>query len=109
MQTVSETPPAADAECSAAAAQLHPPAAAAAADAVTRAGKFLCLYKHVGNRVLVNVRGDLIVRPSYVEYALRRTPGGSVTEHYLTMYQRAMAAVVRRSVWRMRSIAHRYT
>lgn len=54
----------------------------------------MILYKHVGKRVLINARGDLIVRPSYVEYALRRTPGGSVKEHYLTSYQRAMVAVV---------------
>ena len=48
----------------------------------------------MGHRVLINRRGDLVVRPSFVEYSLRRSPGGSVRDHYLTSYQRAMAAVV---------------
>lgn len=63
-------------------------------DAITRAGKFWVLYKHVGHRVLINRRGDLLVRPSFVEYSIRRSPGGSVRDHYLTAYQQAMVAVV---------------
>ena len=63
-------------------------------DVVTRAGKFLIFFKHVGHRVLLNRRGDLVVRPSFVEYSLRRSPGGSIRDHYLTSYQRAVVAVV---------------
>ena len=63
-------------------------------DVVTRAGKFWFLFKHVGHRVLLNRRGDLLVRPSFVEYSIRRSPGGSVKDHLLTSYQRAMVAVL---------------
>jgi hypothetical protein len=63
-------------------------------DVVTRAGKFFFLFKHVGNRVLLNRRGDLVVRPSFVEYSIRRSPGGSVKDHYLTSYERAVVAVL---------------
>jgi Lipase (class 3) len=63
-------------------------------DVVTRAGKFFILFKHVGHRVLLNRRGDLVVRPSFVEYSLRRSPGGSVKDHYLSSYERAVVAVL---------------
>ena len=63
-------------------------------DVVTRAGKFWFLFKHVGHRVLLNRRGDLLVRPSFVEYSIRRSPGGSVKDHLLTSYQRAVVAVL---------------
>lgn len=63
-------------------------------DAFTRAGKFWFLYKHVGHRVLLNKFGDLVVRPSFVEYSIRRSPGGSVGDHYLTAYQQAVIAVI---------------
>ena len=63
-------------------------------DVITRAGKFLFLFKHVGHRVLLNRRGDLVVRPSFVEYSIRRSPGGSLKDHYLTSYERAVVAVV---------------
>lgn len=45
-------------------------------DVVTQAGKFINLYKRAGQRVLVNRLGDLVVRPSYAETAIRRVPGG---------------------------------
>ena len=45
-------------------------------DLVTQAGKFINLYKRAGLRVLVNRLGDLVVRPSYAETAIRRVPGG---------------------------------
>jgi len=63
-------------------------------DVITRAGKFFFLFKHVGHRVLLNRRGDLVVRPSFVEYSIRRTPGGSLKDHYLTSYERAVVAVL---------------
>lgn len=34
------------------------------------------------------------MRPSFVEYSVRRTPGGSVRDHYLTRYQKAFGAVM---------------
>jgi hypothetical protein len=54
-------------------------------DVITKAGKFWSLYKRAGHRVLVNKLGDLVVRPSYVETAIRGVPGGaSVRDHLLT-------------------------
>jgi hypothetical protein len=63
-------------------------------DVFTRAGKFFFLFKHVGHRVLLNRRGDLVVRPSFVEYSIRRSPGGSLKDHHLTNYERAVVAVL---------------
>ena len=63
-------------------------------DTITRAGKFFFLYKHVGHRVLINKRGDMLVRPSFSEYSMRRAPGGSIRDHYLARYRRAMEAIV---------------
>ena len=45
-------------------------------DVVTRGGKMVFLYSRPGQRVLVNSRGDMIVRPSWVEASLQRLPGG---------------------------------
>lgn len=45
-------------------------------DAVTRNGKFLTLYKRAGHRVLINPRGDCVVRPNFVEQFVHRAPGG---------------------------------
>jgi hypothetical protein len=36
------------------------------------------LYKRTGHRVLLNKMGDLVVRPSYVETAIRGVPGGEL-------------------------------
>ena len=47
-------------------------------DVVTRAGKFLVLYKRPGLRVLINQLGDMVVRPNYVESVIRRVPGGAL-------------------------------
>ncbi len=38
--------------------------------------QFFALYKRDGHRVLINKLGDLVVRPSYVETAIRKVPGG---------------------------------
>lgn len=46
-------------------------------DAVTRNGKFFMLYKRAGLRVLINGRGDCIVRPNFVEQFVHRAPGGT--------------------------------
>lgn len=37
------------------------------------------MYKRPGHRVIINSRGDLIVRPSYAEASVQRTPGGEIT------------------------------
>lgn len=37
----------------------------------------IMLYSRPGQRVLVNSRGDMIVRPSWVEASLQRLPGGT--------------------------------
>jgi hypothetical protein len=39
--------------------------------------QFWVLYKRTGHRVLLNKMGDLVVRPSYVETAIRGVPGGA--------------------------------
>ncbi len=48
-------------------------------DVVTRGGKMVFLYSRPGQRVLVNSRGDMIVRPSWVEASLQRLPGGTAS------------------------------
>lgn len=64
-------------------------------DAVVQSGKFYGLYKRGGHRVLINVKGDLIVRPSYLEHFALRSPGlGSVPDHFLTAYWRSTMAVI---------------
>ncbi|GAB4817731.1 hypothetical protein N2152v2_004777 [Parachlorella kessleri] len=70
-------------------------------DMITRGGKFFVLYKRAGHRVLINRRGDMLVRPSFVESSIRNVPGvglyrgwGTIRDHLLTSYQKAMVAVV---------------
>lgn len=64
-------------------------------DAVVQSGKFYGMYKRGGHRVLINVKGDLIVRPSYLEHFALRSPGpGSVPDHFLTAYWRSTMAVI---------------
>ncbi|KAK9821824.1 hypothetical protein WJX74_001662 [Apatococcus lobatus] len=63
-------------------------------DVVARRGKLWVLYKRSGHRVIINTRGDLIVRPTYAEANVQRVPGGgSISQHYLGGYQRALLAV----------------
>ncbi|KAK9867024.1 hypothetical protein WJX84_001923 [Apatococcus fuscideae] len=63
-------------------------------DIVARRGKLWILYKRSGHRVIVNTRGDLIVRPSFAEANVQRIPGGgSIQQHYLASYQQALLAV----------------
>lgn len=45
-------------------------------DVVVRRGKLWVLYKRSGHRVIINTRGDLIVRPTYAEANVQRVPGG---------------------------------
>ncbi|KAK9824760.1 hypothetical protein WJX74_005593 [Apatococcus lobatus] len=63
-------------------------------DVIARRGKLWFLYKRAGHRVIINARGDLIVRPSFAEANVQRVPGGgSINQHYLGSYQQAMLAV----------------
>ncbi|KAI7844547.1 hypothetical protein COHA_001905 [Chlorella ohadii] len=64
-------------------------------DVVTSAGKFFFLYTRTGHRVLINKLGDIIVRPTYLESQIRQmVGGGSVKDHLLTQYQKAISSVV---------------
>lgn len=36
----------------------------------------------------------MLVRPSFVEYSVRRSPGGSVKDHFLTSYQKAFYSIL---------------
>lgn len=47
-------------------------------DVVARRGKLWILYKRAGHRVIINARGDLIVRPSFAEANVQRVPGGGI-------------------------------
>lgn len=39
-------------------------------DVVTRKMKLFRYYKRHGNRAIINARGDLVVRPSFLEFSL---------------------------------------
>lgn len=54
-------------------------------DAVARNAKFWVLYKRPGQRVLINVRGDMLVRPSFAELSIQQTPVGSSVYHVRTL------------------------
>lgn len=46
-------------------------------DVVTREGKLLYLYKRPGQRVIVDAKGRLIVRPTHIEASVQRDTAGS--------------------------------
>ena len=53
------------------------------------------LYKRAGQRVIVNRRGDLIVRPNHFELSmLQNVRGGSTAHHMTVAYQNALVAIV---------------
>ena len=54
-------------------------------DVVTTVPKFCCLYKHVGQEVLVDDRGNYIINPTFVEKVFRgrRT---KVSDHFMKTY-----------------------
>ena len=43
-------------------------------DAVARRFKLCFLYKRPGQRVLINRKGDMLVRPTFIELTLNQTP-----------------------------------
>jgi hypothetical protein len=56
-----------------------------------------------GQRVIINPRGDLIVRPSFLEASIQRaTSTSSVVRHLLTDYQKSMVAVIHAQFGRKR-------
>ena len=53
------------------------------------------LYKRAGQRVIVNRRGDLIVRPNLFELSmLQNIRGGSAAHHMTVAYQNALVAII---------------
>ena len=45
-------------------------------DVVTREGKLLFLYKRPGQRVIIDAKGRLIVRPTHLEASVQRDTAG---------------------------------
>lgn len=64
-------------------------------DIIARSGKFLFLYKHAANMVIVSTKGDLIVRPSYIEGFVQRGAKRSIKDHLLTSYNKALVAIMK--------------
>ncbi len=52
-----------------------------AQDAVARSAKRWMLYKRPGQRVLINERGDMLVRPSFAELSIQQSPKGPSVYH----------------------------
>ena len=50
-------------------------------DAVARSAKFWVFYKRAGQRVLINDRGDMLVRPTFTELSIQQSPMGSSVFH----------------------------
>lgn len=66
-------------------------------DIFGRGFKFLWFYKRGGHRVILNKKGDLIVRPSPLEASLRLQPFSQFLKaHLLSSYLRSIAAAVMR-------------
>eukprot|EP00892_Ulva_mutabilis_P005823 jgi/Ulvmu1/3612/UM017_0024.1 len=64
-------------------------------DLVTRILKLFGLYKRAGQRVIVNRRGDLIVRPNLFELSMMQNMRGGTASHHLTVeYQNALVAII---------------
>ena len=49
-------------------------------DMVARACKFVVLFKRPGHRVIINARGDMLVRPSFMEISTQRAGIGAALE-----------------------------
>ena len=64
-------------------------------DLVTRILKFFGMYKRHGHRVIVNSRGDMVVRPSMFELSMQQAMrGGAVAHHSTVAYQEALVSIV---------------
>ncbi|KAK9809004.1 hypothetical protein WJX72_007782 [[Myrmecia] bisecta] len=65
-------------------------------DPVTSMGKFACLYKRPGLRVMISPRGDMLVRPSIIEQRIELMHGRlRLKDHYLESYRAALAKVIK--------------
>jgi hypothetical protein len=63
-------------------------------DIIPRTGKMGCIFKHVGHFAYLNERGDLRVRPSYVDVRLDvRRRSRKVKDHLCEAYRQAFVAV----------------
>lgn len=61
-------------------------------DAVARRFKLCFLYKRPGQRVLINRRGDMLVRPTFIELTLNQTPfNASVHDVRASPFLRSLA------------------
>ncbi|KAK9808474.1 hypothetical protein WJX73_010216 [Symbiochloris irregularis] len=60
-------------------------------DPIPKAGKFLILSKRPGHRVLINRRGEIVVRPNPLELQIQS--GQNVSHHWLLSYGAAMTAL----------------
>eukprot|EP00892_Ulva_mutabilis_P004928 jgi/Ulvmu1/2807/UM142_0005.1 len=66
-------------------------------DVVTRGMKLLGVYKRAGHRVIINRRGDLIVRPSHFEASMLQNwlpHSGAAADHGTVSYQNALVAII---------------
>lgn len=59
-------------------------------DVITDIPKFIMLYKHVGVPVLVDVFGNAIVSPSFIEKRLQAASKTSFVAHSMNTYRRAL-------------------
>ena len=63
-------------------------------DVVAHGGKLCGAYKHVGQRVLVNAQGDIIVRPSFVEASFQHWLFSErLADHFLRAYRDSTFAI----------------
>ncbi|KAK9790342.1 hypothetical protein WJX73_005473 [Symbiochloris irregularis] len=63
------------------------------ADPVPHAGKFFGLFKRAGQRVIINMPGEMVVQPSPLEVRIQR--GHRIKDHFLVAYRLALLAVCR--------------
>ena len=64
-------------------------------DIVARSAKFFTMYKRSAHRVIINRKGDLLVRPRPIEASLRLQPcSGSVQQHLLTSYAQSIVSIL---------------
>ncbi|GMH45342.1 hypothetical protein BSKO_13299 [Bryopsis sp. KO-2023] len=69
-------------------------------DVVPRMPKFWVLFKHVGERVIINSAGDMIVSPLFVELTLYNPPtlygkSTSVRQHLMLNYRKSLVSIVK--------------
>ena len=64
-------------------------------DPVAVGGKFIFLYKRAAHTVIVSRSGELLVRPTPAEKAVRRGFTPTLPEHLLSRYARSLGAILR--------------